>query len=64
MRKFVMVRNHDSGGVSGTGRVLEGIEFSNGKVAVTWLGKGLSAMSVAVYDSLDDFRAIHVELPS
>jgi hypothetical protein len=41
--------------------VLEGVEFSNGKVVVTWLGKGLSAMSVAVYDSLDDFRAIHVD---
>jgi hypothetical protein len=39
-KKFVMIRVNDIGGVSGTGHVLDGIKFSNGKVAVAWLGKG------------------------
>ena len=60
-KKFEMIRVHDQGGVSGTGLVLEGIEYANGKVAVTWLGKGsIHAASVAVYDSMDDFMNIHV----
>lgn len=40
MKKFIMIRVNDIGGVSGTGHVMDGIEFSNGKVAVAWLGKG------------------------
>jgi hypothetical protein len=60
-KKFVMIRVNDIGGVSGTGHVLDGIKFSNGKVAVAWLGKGpVQAASVAVWDSFEDFINIHV----
>jgi len=31
-RKFKMIRVNDQGGVSGTGHILDGIEFDNGKV--------------------------------
>jgi hypothetical protein len=61
-KKFVMIRQQDQGGVSGVGHVLDGIEFSNKKVAVAWLGKGtVHGDSVAVYDNFADFMAIHVD---
>lgn len=59
-RKFKLIRQNDFGGISGTGHVLDGIEFDNGKVAVTWYTKNVSATSVAVYDSYKDFDSLHV----
>jgi hypothetical protein len=53
---FDLMRSHDGSGVSGSGRVAEGFEFENGKVALCWLGK---FSSVNVYDSIDHVRAIH-----
>ena len=38
MRRFKLVRNEDVSGVSGTGVVAEGIEWTNGNVSVCWLG--------------------------
>lgn len=37
MRRFQLHRDEDETGVSGTGVVAEGIEFSNGRVSFTWL---------------------------
>lgn len=36
-RRFVLERDTDVTGVSGTGVVAEGVEFSSGVVALTWL---------------------------
>lgn len=36
MRRFRLVRREDVTGVSGTGVVAEGVEFSDGVVAVRW----------------------------
>jgi hypothetical protein len=36
-RRFQLVRDVDVTGVSGTGVVAEGVEFSSGVVALTWL---------------------------
>lgn len=55
-RAFDLLRSHDSSKISGEGRVAEGFEFENGKVALCWLGK---FASVNVYDSIDHVRAIH-----
>lgn len=33
---FYLQRNEDATGVSGTGRVAEGVEFSDGTVALKW----------------------------
>lgn len=38
MRAFTLVRDEDVTGVSGTGAVAEGIEFTGGVVALRWLG--------------------------
>lgn len=37
MRMFQLVRDVDETGISGTGVVAEGIEFSDGVVALRWL---------------------------
>ena len=57
MTPFHLNRREDVTGVSGTGRVAEGVIFSNGKVALTWLTEH---SSVAIYDSIDEVRAIHL----
>lgn len=55
-RLFKLVRIEDETGISGTGTVAEGIEFSNGMCAMSWL----TAMhSVAVYPNVKQLEAIH-----
>lgn len=39
MRRFELHRDEDVSGISGTGRVAEGIEFTDGTVALRWLGE-------------------------
>lgn len=56
MRRFKVYRSEDVSGVSGTGVVAEGVEFSNGKVAVSWLGE---LTSIEIHDSIDNFVTIH-----
>ena len=56
MRTFHLERKEDATGVSGTGRVAEGVEFSNGWCAMTWLAPHTS---VAFYPNLDTLIAIH-----
>jgi hypothetical protein len=55
-RTFKLVREDDETGISGTGIVAEGIEFSNGMCAMSWL----TAMhSVAIYPNAKQLEAIH-----
>jgi hypothetical protein len=56
MWAFHLLRLDDVSGVSGTGRVAEGVVFSNGLVAVAWLS---DHPSVAVYPSVAAVEAIH-----
>lgn len=56
MRSFKLNRTVDATGVSGTGIVAEGVEFSNGKCSLSWL---TSVTSVAVYDDIESVRKIH-----
>lgn len=53
---FVLHRTEDESGVSGTGIVAEGVEFSNGKCVLCWI---VQYRSVAVYDSLRELESIH-----
>jgi hypothetical protein len=59
MRRFIMRREFDCSGVSGTGVVLEGVAFSTGVVVIHWLTPPPRG-SISVFDSLDQFLAIHV----
>lgn len=36
MRRFTLERDEDVSGVSGTGTVAEGVEFTDGSVALVW----------------------------
>lgn len=56
MRRFVLLRNHDVSGVSGTGIVAQGVQFSDGMVALKWLRE---PGAVAIYTSLEDMLSVH-----
>lgn len=56
MRNFTLDRVEDVSGVSGTGTVAEGTQFSNGKCVLSWVTK---YRSIAVYDSIEELENIH-----
>ncbi|TCC20018.1 hypothetical protein E0H50_37885 [Kribbella sindirgiensis] len=56
-RRFVLRRSVDVSGVSGTGDVAEGVEWSDGTVALRWRGKWATTV---VWDyGLDALLAVH-----
>ncbi|MGP4093013.1 hypothetical protein [Nonomuraea sp. KM90] len=55
-RRFHLFRLEDETGVSGTGVIVEGVEFSDGSVALRWLSE---RTSTAIYGSIGDVEAIH-----
>lgn len=56
MRRFHFERDLDASGVSGTGRVAEGVTFTDGTVALRWLSEHTST---AIYGSVEDCESIH-----
>ncbi len=56
MRLFHLERDVDETGVSGTGHVAEGVEFTSGKAVLSWLTEH---SSVALYDSVESLVHIH-----
>lgn len=57
MRTFHLQRDEDETGISGTGIVAEGIEFSDGKVALRWCAG--EHRSTVLWDSIASVEAIH-----
>src|SRR4051794_31375597 len=61
---FIMIRQADASGVSGPGRVLDGVVFPNGKTVVCWRTEEVHGhTSVGVYDSFEAFKLIHIDSP-
>lgn len=56
MRLFHLMRLEDESGVSGCGKVAQGVVFDNGKTVLCWLTK---YSSVAVYTSIEELEHIH-----
>jgi hypothetical protein len=56
MRTFVVMRNNDVSGISGTGKVAEGVMFSDGQVVIRWLSL---TPSTNIYGSMSEFIGIH-----
>lgn len=56
MRLFKLFRHEDPSGVSGTGYVAEGVIWSDGSVAVRWLGEYASTIT---YMSIGDVEQVH-----
>lgn len=55
-RRFEFHRDHDVSGVSGVGVVAEGVQFSDGTLAIRWLGE---FPATAAWASLDHAIAVH-----
>lgn len=55
-RLFELIRSKDISGVSGTGVVAEGVEFTDGSIALRWKG---NHPATAVWPSLADVLAVH-----
>lgn len=56
MRRFLLMRAEDVSGTSGLGVVAEGVEYSNGQVAIHWLSQ---IEVVGVYGNMKGIDAIH-----
>jgi len=56
---FTICRQSDETGISGTGVVIEGVEYATGQVVLHWLTpfpKG----SISIFESIEDFKRVHV----
>ena len=58
MRTFTVERGNDESGISGTGIVMEGVQFSDGRVAIQWL---TTPSSLVIWDCFMEFWNICVE---
>lgn len=58
-KRFVLQRNKDISGLSGTGVVAEGVQFSDGRVAVRWRPSKHGSGNTASWDSVEELIAIH-----
>jgi hypothetical protein len=56
MRRFVMVRQVDVSGISGTGVVIWGIEFPDGRAAYRW---NTATATTCIADTVEDVYKIH-----
>jgi hypothetical protein len=56
MRRFYLKRIEDESGVSGSGRVAEGVEFSDGACALNWL---THTSCTGVYKNIKQLQSIH-----
>lgn len=56
-KRFILNRAEDESGVSGTGRVAEGVEFSDGTVALRWVVGGHN--STVIWNSILSVEAVH-----
>lgn len=56
MKIFYLQRDEDESGVSGTGKVAEGVQFSDGRCVIHWL---TAISSITFYNSIEDVDFIH-----
>ncbi len=56
LRAFHLVRRDDPTGISGTGCVAEGVVFSSGWVAMTWLSE---TPTITFYSSVAQVETLH-----
>jgi len=56
---FTVCRRSDESGISGTGVVIEGVQYATGQVVLHWLTP-VPRGSIAIFESLSDFKKVHV----
>lgn len=64
MRTFRLVRHQDITGISGTGVVAEGVEFTDGTVVLRWLKAGTARPdhvkpTTVLHDDVDSVLGLH-----
>jgi hypothetical protein len=64
-RLFTLTRHIDETGVSGTGRIIDGVIFHTGQVVICWRSdlrpENPGQSSIAIYPSWEAFLEIHVQ---
>lgn len=56
LRRFEVIRNKKNGSKYETGKLIEGIQFSDGSVVVHWLS---DISSISIFENFDTFDKIH-----
>ena len=56
MRRFYLQRDEDASGISGTGRIAEGVQYANGWCSMMWLTE---YFSLVTYPGIDHVEKIH-----
>lgn len=56
MRRFHLQRDQDATGVSGTGKVAEGVQYTNGWCSMMWLTE---VFSLVTYPNIESVEKIH-----
>lgn len=56
MRRFLLVRSVDVSGISGTGKVAEGVVFHDGQCVISWFGQ---YHTIEVHPNVETVLAIH-----
>lgn len=61
IKVFTVIRQRDESGVSGTGRVCDGVVWPSGKCTLVWRSSAPGARpSIVQFDSYGDFLSVHV----
>lgn len=60
MRTFEVIRVNDETGISGEGKVIEGIVFSDGVCVTRWIAQVSPGRSTNIWDSYAAFAAVHI----
>jgi hypothetical protein len=55
-RSFLLIRDVDETGVSGTGIVAEGLQFPTGRVVIEWL---VTPFAIGIYSSMIELIQVH-----
>jgi hypothetical protein len=58
-RAFALVRPRDASGISGTGLVMQGVVFADGRVAARWVTED-RPRSTVLWDDFDAWYDVHV----
>ena len=56
---FTVCRQSDETGISGTGVIIEGVEYATGQVVLHWRTP-FPRGSIAIFESIEDFKRVHV----
>ncbi len=56
MKTFYLDRDEDPTGISGTGRVAEGVIFTDGRISMRWLTQ---TTSTGCYECIEDVEKLH-----